>query len=511
MPNTSLLDYNINPILSTQDNMQTRGLDPSARDPHDYLKMVSKIFNAYKESPYYRSTVSYIYGFNINYTYIDKIDSSYSLKLEDQLKYLDINKKYHMIEIEPGACFLDDQFVEFNKSSVFLFEHDETNELSNNILLTEVEDYINPAYTGQPIKLFKGLKYRIIIDYKWVKQVPAQIARIKFIVDHLDNEDTIESEGNYDSNNYPYLKIGQFRVDDFGNIIRNLPETLSNTYIDEQFLIDNQLVIVDNTNSGGNLEYHKRGIDPQYLSKLYIDNYKSLFKNIQTQIYTVFNEMRLNQSLFTVITEIEEYDGNLNKWIKRWEDTKIQIGLKSGTFVYLDPIDKTYKPAESSRQKFDKVTGLYLYDKVNNQHIIFFSGLIDLDPDRVLENNYSMLSNYNNRYGLEPKHPLLNLESGQYYFLEDDQSYFDNSILDYNLENYINWNTSGFISTRQYPGAVKVGYAFTRSKFLLNIDHSNEIDWMNAVNLFGNHEKFKTIYTSLLLYKILDQARLNSY
>ncbi len=478
--------YVLNPPVDLQDSVQTRGLDPNARDPHDYLKLVAKTFSAFKETTIQDPTISYIYGLTVDYMYIDKQASVPFLDAADQL-LIDPQSKYHVLRINPGACFIDDQFVEFDYPSIFLFDLPTDNRPN-----TLVDDVTNPSFLNQNIKLFRNLKYKIIIEYKWIQQYPVQKARIKIVVD----------EPSYDFDNFPYFKLASFNVDNAGNIIKSAPEVYSNIQEDVLAEMVSAGEIVSITNSDNSISYYKRGIDPQQLSKKYIDNYKSLFSNLQDQMYNVFNQAGLGKSTFLVI-----------------ENNEIQIGLNSGTMVYFDQRDSVYKPALSSRQKTDKVIGLYLYDNINDTHIIFFSGLVDLDPDNVLiglqykklvretdTNGITQILTFTNRYGLTYNHPLINLEVGNQYFLEDDSRYFNESLLMYDLANYIEWDTRGFISTREYPGAVNVGYAVDRTKLLLNINQSNETDWNNAVDLYGNHQKFSETYLNVYDYYKMDRS-----
>lgn len=475
--------YILNPSIDSQDSVQTRGLDPNARDPHTYLKMVSKTFNAFKETSYSEGTISYIHGFTIDYLFIDKAQSVQYLSVDDSLKYIDPTKQYHVFRINPGACFIDDQFVEFDTPSVFVYELP-----IEELPIALVDDYTNPSFENQIIKLFTKLKYKIIIEYKWINEIPAQKARIKFIVDK-------DITGSYDTTLRPFLELGTFTVDENGNVITTLPETFSNISEDTLTELVNSGELVKVTTSSGPIVYHKRGIDPQYLSKKYIENYKNLFKNIEDQLFNVFNKAGLGKSNFMVI-----------------ENNQVELGLQSGVMVYFDQNDKLFKPARSSRQKTDKVIGLHLYDIINDTRMIFLNGLVDLDPDnKLMELNYNkvltttvdgetIIKTFQNRYGLTYNHPLVNLESGQKYFIEDDSNYFTESLLIYNLENYIEWDTRGYISTREYPASVQVGTAIDRTKLLINIDHSNEIDWMNAVDLYGNHLNFSKEYLNTYNY-----------
>lgn len=470
-------EYILNPSVDLQDSIQVRGLDPNSRDPHSYLKMVAKTFSAFKETSLSSRTISYIHGLTVDYMFIDKSNYVDYLSVEDALRYLDTGKKYHVFRVNPGACFIDDQFIEFSKPAIFLFEKP-----VDDRPIDLAEDLTNPSFDGQAIKLFKNLKYKIVIEYQWLEQYPVEKARIKIVAD----------EASYDNLNYPYFKVAGFNTDNDGNIIRSEPEVFSNiTGAELQALVDEQ-DLVSITNSDNSISYYKRGVDPQQLSKKYIDNYKSLFANMQDQMYTIFNNAGLSKSTFNVI-----------------ENTDIEIGLKSGTMVYFDQRDNLYKPAKSSRQKVDKVIGLYLYDYHNDTHIVFFGGMIDLDPDNVLIGlkfkklvrettvDGEKILTFQNRYGLTYNHPLVNLEVGNHYYLEDDSRYFTNSLLMYDLENYIEWDTRGFISTRHFPGAVNVGYAVDRTKLLLNINSSNEVDWENAVDLYGNHKLFSDEFQSV--------------
>jgi hypothetical protein len=473
------LNYLLNPSLSLQSTIQVRGLDPNARDPHDYLKMVSKTFNSFKENNYNNATTSYIHGFEAEYLLINEGDVKNYLSNED-LKYIDTTKKYHLIKINNGACFIDNQYIEFSLPIIFLYEFP-----TEDMPITLVDDLTNPAFENQDIKLFKNKKYKIVIEYKWLNQLPAQKARVMILPD----------EATYDNTLLPSLKIATFQIDSNGNLIKNNPVQDSNTNITNDYLIEHNLVQVDTNN---NIEYYERGIDPQYLSKLYMDNYTKLFKNMQTQMFTIFNDSGMAQSNFTLIPI-----------------SKLSSGLQSGTMIYYNPKSEYFEPAMSSRQKTDKVIGLYLHDIINEQHLLFFNGLVDLDPDNILfEMDYRQYKEidgvlkkqtFSNRYGLTFNHPLVNLEVGNYYYLEDDSRYFTSSLLTYNLEDYIEWDTRGFISTRKFPGSVKVGYATDRTKLLINIDQSNEIDWDHATDLYGNHLLFNEEYTNVMnFYKYKD-------
>lgn len=477
--------YVLNPTIDLQDAVQNRGLDPNAHDPHDYLKMVAKTFSAFKETSTTESTISYIHGLTVDYLYINKQASVPFLDAADQV-LINPEAQYHVFRINPGACFIDDQFIEFDHPTIFLFDLP-TDNRPNSL----VDDVTNPNYVGQNIKLFRNLTYKIIIEYKWIKQFPVQKARIKIVVD----------EPNYDSVNYPYFTVANFCVDDSGNVIKCTPEVFNN--ISAADLADlvtfNDLVPI--TNIDNSISYYHRGINAQQLSKKYISNYKSLFTNIQDQMFNIFNQAGLGKSTFLVIDKKE-----------------VSLDLKSGTMIYFDQRDSVYKPAMSSRQKTDKIIGLYLYDSYNDTHIIFFSGMIDLDPDNVLinmdykklihttTNGVTTIETFTNRYGLTYNHPLVNLEVGNSYFLEDDSQYFNQSLLMYDLANYIEWDTRGFISTREYPGAVNVGYAVDRTKLLLNINQSNETDWNNAVDLYGNHKKFSDEYLTVFDYYKMDTS-----
>jgi len=106
------------------------GLNPDERMPNDWLRMVARVFTAYRGQPLQESIVSYIDGLNISLG--TRRPSS-----------VDIN-------ITLGQAFVDDQFIGFTEPSVF------------EAPLAQVE-----------IAVF-GTKFFVVLKYKFINQYPVQ-------------------------------------------------------------------------------------------------------------------------------------------------------------------------------------------------------------------------------------------------------------------------------------------------------------------------------------------------
>jgi hypothetical protein len=101
------------------------GLNPDDRMPHDWLRMVARVFAAFRKAPLKDSIVVYIDGFKLTL-----------------VSHLNFRVR---VKIEPGQAFVDDQFIGFIEDSYLDFT---TTSLAENI------------------------KYCIVLHYRWLNQFP---------------------------------------------------------------------------------------------------------------------------------------------------------------------------------------------------------------------------------------------------------------------------------------------------------------------------------------------------
>jgi len=122
------------------------GLQPDDRMPNDWLRMVARVFAAYRLTPLEKSIVAYIDGYHLNLEgqVLDKAD----------------------ISISPGTAFVDDQFVGFMEES--------TMEIDKDIMVpNEV--------------------YAIVLCYTWINIMPPQKPTFDIIVrTQIDPEHMLE-------------------------------------------------------------------------------------------------------------------------------------------------------------------------------------------------------------------------------------------------------------------------------------------------------------------------------
>ncbi len=109
-------------ITSIQKGENVLGLQPDDRMPHDWLRMVSRVFASYRKTPLQSSVVAYIDGLNLSITGTS-------------------------LGITEGMAFVDDQFIGFIDDSVLT---------------------LNPA--TMPV----GDIYDIVLCYTWVNIMPPQ-------------------------------------------------------------------------------------------------------------------------------------------------------------------------------------------------------------------------------------------------------------------------------------------------------------------------------------------------
>lgn len=125
--------------------VQVVGLQPDDRLPNDYLRMVARVFAAYREEPLRQSVVAYIDGFGIT-----------SLETADQFVF----------RIQPGACFIDDQFIGV------------TDEM-------EIRE--------DKIKFAVDNTYSLVMHYEWINITPPTVPTIQFVqTSGIDQEHMLE-------------------------------------------------------------------------------------------------------------------------------------------------------------------------------------------------------------------------------------------------------------------------------------------------------------------------------
>lgn len=114
------------------DNDNTRGewvvgLNPDDRMPNDYLRMVARVFAAYRKKPLKESIVVYIDGLNVSLT-------SHANDIA-------------VVNITDGQSFVDDQFIGFIEDSTFEFETD---------------------------RMPDRMEFCIVLQYQWINQMPPE-------------------------------------------------------------------------------------------------------------------------------------------------------------------------------------------------------------------------------------------------------------------------------------------------------------------------------------------------
>lgn len=392
---------------------QKFGLQPYDRAPNDYLRFVAKVFTAWRDpedkilnyDPFDdfgtgstqlqatsdKSIVSYIDGFVTDYqftrlttdaastdmTRADNIieetpktvyyDETGTLISIDKAKY----GEYHRFIIQPGICFIDNQLIEIVETTEWWFRVPEVRDYTNGLPNYELGQFII-----DPLNVYSLLpnqNYKIILSYEYITQFESSTARLQFITDEVAIDE-------------PYLLVGSFSTDTYGMVHQTQPQNEQSVLKYEDYIIKE-----DVNPQNGNIEnyYYLRNINPQYLDKKFMANYKNLFKHLQSQLMTVLSESKIaNTFHMRVMTE------------------EIDPSVSSGDFVWLDPVAKRWFPAEISRQIFDKVNGLYLKSQDEGTDLLFTSGIIEID------NKYQIIDKENN--------VLRNMIPGTEYFLQDD-------------------------------------------------------------------------------------------
>jgi len=120
------------------------GLQPDDRMPHDWLRMVARVFGAYRRRPLEHSIVAYIDGLNL---------------VLQNITFPEVT-----IEVTPGQTFIDDQFVGFEESSFITFD------------LSFLQDELREWYY-------------IVLKYEWINMAPPRAPKLLLVEkDNIDEE-----------------------------------------------------------------------------------------------------------------------------------------------------------------------------------------------------------------------------------------------------------------------------------------------------------------------------------
>ena len=365
-------------IISENDykKVEVLGLLPTDRDPSAWLRMVARVFAAYKGVDVTKSISAYIDGFHI-------LNDINDIKTHES--------GYYTFIIEKGTCFIDDQFIGFKDNVLVKFPK---------------------------IQFLPGQEYWLVLQYNWLMQADYPLAHFETIPPDL----FVDGE---------MVKIRAFKITTSGDI-ELLPEDL-----DDQFA----------------------------------DNFKKLFNLTAEKVVDSIESMKFQFLDFNP------------------EDEKIDISCKSGDFVYMDYVTGKYKPARSCTKRLDKAVGIYLKDITNNKDYVIHSGFVDFS---------------NSRWYIDPERIYLkNLEPGAEYYLADNCIIKDTANPFYDDTLQMESVDPGKISTKFYPGLVRVGYAVSNSQMYVQLDYTSEIDVQNILELFGDKERFDVRYQDYYKYYAL--------
>lgn len=349
------------------------GLEPSDRQPQDYLRMVARIFNSFREIDINKTVASYITGFRVDVT--------------------DIVTQFQF-DIIKGMAFVDDQFIAF-KDDIRL--------------LVDKGTFVN------------DIDYWLVLYYQYSEQFPAPVPEFKFITENSYDESTM-------------LKLLKFKVKGQGN--------------------------------GATIETY-----PQDLDGMYMDNFKKLFKLVENKVFGEADQIR--------------YDYTIQKEELYVDNTQPNLSTKSGDVVFLDNSDLLYKPARACNKEYDKALGIYLYNKLNNEHYIVAAGVFHFNRDK---------------YDIHPDNAMLyNLEAGKSYYLLDGCAETDYPV-QYDEVTGKRIPIAGKISTTFFPGTVRVGYALSNDTMVIDIDFSSDMDVFNLLEIMGLPQEFKDRFLHFLRY-----------
>lgn len=155
-------------------SVEVIGLQPDDRLPNDYLRMVARVFAAYREMPLSSAVVAYLDGFEIR-----AIDNT-------------ANNTYDF-EINAGSAFVDDQFIGFK------------------------EDFM--IQTSQDLYTLNQ-EYSIVLYYEWINITPPKVPEIKFIT--YTGPESLDSEH--------MMELGRFSVSATGEFVMH-PQDLNALYL----------------------------------------------------------------------------------------------------------------------------------------------------------------------------------------------------------------------------------------------------------------------------------------
>jgi len=181
------------------------GLNPDDRMPNDWLRMVARVFAAYRKLPLKDSIVAYIDGLNLSLTsHINSIAT---------------------VDITPGQAFVDDQFIGFTEISQLQFD---------------------------TTWLVPGNDYCIVLFYRWVNQMPPEEPHFDLVKKENVNPEEMLCLGTarctLDQNNNCILEI----IDDKDPWYRELiNEMVGNTEVDGA----DQLPYIVSIKAAGDGEY----------------------------------------------------------------------------------------------------------------------------------------------------------------------------------------------------------------------------------------------------------------
>lgn len=362
--------------LEDYQSVQILGLEPKDRQPHDYLRLVAKIFNSFRNIDPEVTVSSYLSGFVTNI-----------IDIGDAFKFM----------IEKGTCYIDDQFIGFTE---------------------------DVSFTKEKSFFINNLDYFLVLKYQYSTQYPGPVPIFDFT-----------TENGFDSSHM--LKILKFKVEGTGLLTKAIAY-------------------------------------PQNLDNLYMENFPRLFELLENK---VVNSLEIMKYQFYKI-KLEELYVNTQE---------PQRSCKSGDVVYLDTVDKTYKPARACNKRLDKALGIYLYNPTNNDHIIVTSGLIDFSKEFELDSSNITLEN---------------LEAGRSYYLLDGCTETN-----YEYENAYGKEVAGKISTRFFPGTVIVGYAIDNTNFMIDFNYSAEMNVKNILEIIGLPEEYADRFEIFFNYYIAVESK----
>ena len=203
---------------------------------------------------------------------------------------------------------------------------------------------------------------------------------------------------------------------------------------------------------------------PSDLDDQFADNFKKIFTLAADKVMDSVESLKFHYIDFTP------------------DNTKVDSSCKSGDFVFLDYVSGKYFPARSCTKRMDKGVGIYLKDNTNNYDYVIYSGIVDFSDPRWI---------------IDPSREYLKiLEPGSSYYLADNctqTNVYDPTTNQPEIDR-------GKISTKFYPGLVRVGYALTETSMFIQLDFTSDMNMQNLLELFGDKDKFDIRYKDFYEY-----------